>query len=179
MGIFKDDGGRKREEATFNINVNQKFMTRDWGNKKRRKMINVDKLKRFETLNCYQENILTYYDGLEVVVKVLIVLFWGPDCKLDLSNDDIKIAISDIEKVFDLLLKLTGPGSSKQLDDSVLLVASSSRLTVSLSEFRLSYSSDSVLNFFDFFRGLWPVPRLTPPLEDRCFFDISIVSRDS
>lgn len=60
-------------------------------------MINVDKLKRFETLNCYQENILTYYDGLEVVVKALIVLFGAPDCKLDLSNDDIKITVSDIE----------------------------------------------------------------------------------
>jgi hypothetical protein len=52
------------------------------------------------------------------------------------------------------LLKFTGPESSKQFEDSVRLVASSSRLTVSLSEFKLSYSSDSVLNFFDFFLDL-------------------------
>lgn len=154
-------------------------MTRDWGNKQH-KVINVDKQMLANSELFYQENILTYYDGLEGVVEVLIVLSVGPDCTLDLAENRKVILYFKINVLGqNLLLKFTGPGSSKQFDDSVRLVASSSRLTVSLSEFKLSYSSDSVLNFFVFLRGLCPVPRLILPLVDLCFFDINIVSLDS
>lgn len=48
-------------------------------------MINVDKRKLLNTEELfYQENILTYYDGLEGVVAALIVPSEAQDCKLDL-----------------------------------------------------------------------------------------------
>lgn len=53
-------------------------------------MINVDKRKLLNTEELfYQENILTYYDGLEGVVAALIVPSEAQDCKLDLAKLDI------------------------------------------------------------------------------------------